>query len=297
VPERSRLDAIPEPWHGRLTARRPRRWLVATRAAAAHNARLPADAPVLNFSPMRPQPTAPICRVLERLGMRIGYRPDAAQPTIAWDGDTWFSPRSARRLPPNAINVRCLDVSKSRVNEEWERVAGYPLAVDPLVTSGSIVVKPEENARHAGVIVEGPIERRRRGHVYQRLVDCRVGDQIVQLRAVIIGPHIALAYEKFRPYPNWFTGTQKTIPRKPDELFSTTEQQTLLGFAAAMGLDYGELDVLRDQHSGLIYVVDANRTPARPHQLAPEDQASVYDIQAEAFRELLRRWAQPQASP
>jgi hypothetical protein len=288
VPDRSLLKVVPEPWHGRLTARRPRRWLVATRAAAAHNARLPSGAPVLNFSPMRPQPGAPICRILERLGMRIGYSPRVDQATIAWDGDTWFSARSARRLPDNAINVRCLDVSKSRVNETWERVAGYPLAVDPLVTTGPVVVKPEENARHGGVIVEGPITRRRKGYVYQRLVDCRVEDQIVQFRAVVIGPRIALAYEKLRPYPNWFTGTQRTIPHTPSDLFSQAEQRLLLDFATAMGMDYGELDVLRDHNSGLIYVVDANRTPARPHQLAPEDQTDVYDVQAEAFRELLR---------
>jgi hypothetical protein len=286
----SLLNAIPEPWHARVTARRPRRWLVATRAAAAYNARLPQDAPVLNFWPMRPQPIAPICRIVERLGMRIGYSPREDQPTIAWDGDTWFSPRSARRLPANAINRRCLDVSKTRVNDVWEQVAGYPLAVDPLVATGPIVMKPEENARHGGVIVEGPIARRRPGYVYQRLVDCHVGDQIVQLRAVIIGRGMPLAYEKFRPYPMWFTGTQKSVPRNSAELFSNAEQQLLLDFADAMGMDYGELDVLRDRHSGLIYAVDANRTSARPHHLAVEDHARVYDIQAEAFRELLRPW-------
>jgi hypothetical protein len=152
------------------------------------------------------------------------------------------------------------------------------------------VEKPEENARHGGRIVTGPLVRRRRGFVYQRLVDCRVDGQIHQLRVVVTGPHLALAYEKWRPEPEWFSGTRLSVPRTPDELFSAQEQALLLSFAALMHMDYGELDVLRDKDSGLIYVVDANRTPTRPHQLPERDWPRVYDTQAEAFRALLGPW-------
>jgi hypothetical protein len=55
-------------------------------------------------------------------------------------------------------------------------------------------------------------------------------------------------------------------------------------------MDYGELDILRDEPTGLIYVVDANRTPTRPHHLPEKEWVRVYDSQAEGFKALLGRW-------
>lgn len=239
---------------------------------------------------MRPQPVMPLYRIMERLGLRVGFSPRADQPTIAWETGTWLTPRQAAPLPANAINLRCRDISKSRVAEVWGQVAGYPLALDPLTTTGPLVEKPEENARHGGRILTGPLARRRNGYSYQRLVDCRIDGQIHQLRIVVTGPHLALAYEKWRPEPEWFSGTRISIPHAPDELFSADEQALLLRFAAAMSLEYGELDVLRDEPTGLIYVVDANRTPTRPISLPEEVHDSVYNTQAKAFRELLAPW-------
>ena len=282
------LDRVPEPWHGRLTARRFRRWLHASRAAARYNAPLPPGAPSMNFFPMRPQPHAPISEIVRILGMRVAYTPRADEPTIAWDGDTWFSPRAARRLPPNAINGRCLDISKSRVERAWFTASGLTLAVDPLVAVGPIVEKSEENGHHAARVVLGPLRMRRKGFVYERLVECRVGHYITQTRPVIVGNRIVLVYEKWRAHPDRFFGTVLSLPRAADELYSADEQTQLLRFARAMDLDYGELDVLRDPDTDELYVVDANRTPSRPHRLPAPYEPFVWEQQAEAFRELLR---------
>ena len=64
-----------------------------------------------------------------------------------------------QRLPANAINGRCLDISKSRVQRIWHEVAGRSVAVDPRTYDGQIVMKPEENGRHGGRVVPGPLER------------------------------------------------------------------------------------------------------------------------------------------
>ncbi len=45
---------------------------------------------------------------------------------------------------------------------------------------------------------------------------------------------------------------------------SGQEISNLLQFCQLMGMDYGELDVLRDRQDGRIYVVDANSTPLPP---------------------------------
>ena len=162
------------------------------------------------------------------------------------------------------------------------------------MTEGPIVVKPDLNGKQAGRVVEGPIARREPGMVYQRLVDGRLPDErasdgrILQMRAVIIGSRIILTYAKWRQYPKWFSGTEITLPLPTDELLSRAEQELLLRFAASIGLEYGELDTLRDRESGLIYVVDANRTPAQPLRLAANLYDAAFEPQAEAFSALLQ---------
>jgi hypothetical protein len=71
--------------------------------------------------------------------------------------------------------------------------------------------------------------------------------------------------------------------RRPDDVLSASEQEQLLHFAEAIGLDYGELDVVRDNASGLIYAVDANRTPIRPRGLQRRDEDAAFGPLAEAL--------------
>jgi len=238
---------------------------------------------------MRPEPNASIAYVVGRLGARVGFDPSAAGLTIAWDTGTWFSAAAARSLPDSALNARCLDISKATVDRIWSEVSGYSIAVDPLTTEGPIVVKPDENGTRGGRVAEGPILRRVPGMVYQRLVDTRVGDRVLQIRPVILRGRIILVYERWRPYPQWFKGPELTVPRTTANFFSDDEAALLLLFADAIGLDYGELDVVRDGEAGLIYVVDANRTPVRPKGLPDESVEAAFRPQAEAFAALISR--------
>lgn len=139
----------------------------------------------------------------------------------------------------------------------------------------------------AGHLVEGPLRRAHKDRVYQLLIDSRVGDRIHSTRAVIIDQRVVQSYEKWRPYPQWFKGHEDTLPRPVDDLYTAAEQILLVRFAEAIGMDYGELDVLRDNTSRLIYVVDANRTPVRPKGLPREHDDAWFGPMAEAFRGLL----------
>ena len=77
--------------------------------------------------------------------------------------------------------------------------------------------------------------------------------------------------------------------RTADDVLSPAEQGQLLQFANDLGMDYGELDVLRDEGSGLIYVVDANRTPIRPRGLKRQDEDAALGPLAEALMERIGR--------
>jgi hypothetical protein len=263
------------------------RWTRSTIATRRHNARLPADAPTLNFYPGRPQTKAVLFVVATRLGLRIGHVPDGPGQTIAWDPGSWFDPRAAARLPADAINGRCLDVSKSTVDRLWHELAGYGVSVDPLATAGPIVVKSERNGTHDGELVMGPLPARRAGFVYQRLIDGRRDGQVYATRATVIDGRLVLAYEKWRPHPNWFHGGSVVAPAAPAELWSVAEIELIARFCRAIGLDYGDVDVLRETASGRIYVVDANRTPIRPIGLPAEHDRRLFATLADAFAEML----------
>lgn len=280
---------IPEPWRGRIGLRRLRRWFIGQRHRATHNRAQSSISPVISFYPMLPGPTSEMATIMSRLGVRIGVDPDAGDVRMAWDTGTWFSARAAARLAPDAINRACLDISKSRVDRVWAQVAGYSITVDPTTTEGPMAAKPEINGLQGGTIVVGPLARPKRGMVYQRLIDTRVGDELTQTRPVIIDGRVVMTFAKWRPYPHYFTNNRISLPKAADSYYSAEEQRLLLDFCAALGLEYGELDVLREVGSGRLYVVDANRTPVRPKGLPPEWDDASYEPMAEAFRGLIGR--------
>ena len=214
------------------------------------------------------------------------------------EGATHFqqSRLSAVDLPlQRIVNARSVDISKTTVGRRFEEVFGYPLAVDPLVHQGPMVEKSDQNAAHDGRVIVGPIapDDVRPDRVYQRVVDNRatVPGLVVDHRVPIHAGRIPLVYVKHRPEERRF-GNANAHVRLTDvaSVFEADEVDRILAFSAAMGIDYGELDVLRDRDDR-IYVVDANNTPAGPpNGLSEADQRLAVRTLAESFEELLREW-------
>jgi glutathione synthase/RimK-type ligase-like ATP-grasp enzyme len=106
---------------------------------------------------------------------------------------------------------------------------------------------------------------RRDGYVYQRVIDNRVGDRVLDIRVPIIGDSIPFVYFKYRPVATRFSNTNERAElRATADALSAEEREQLLALSRSMGVDYGELDVLRDADDGLLYVVDVNTTPSGP---------------------------------
>jgi len=219
--------------------------------------------------------------------MRIGTTPAHGEPTFAWDTGTWFAQRALRSLPDDAINGRCIDVSKSNVDTLWQAVSGYSIGVDPVSNVGPMIVKSEENGAHDGRLVSGSMAPHR-GFVYQRFIDTRSGGWLHSTRPVIIGREIVLALEFRRTEEDLFFGTNHCVARAPAEVYSRVEHEQLLAFAELIGLEFGELDVFRDRDSKLIYVLDANRTSFRPAHIGRADFARLYSAVVPALGRLLK---------
>lgn len=186
---------------------------------------------------------------------------------VAWADRTWMDSdptleRIAARMP--VWNIDCRDISKRRVDEAMRAVFGYGAEIDPLTWHGQCAVKTDENACGLGGVVITPINNPDPRMVYQRLIECREHGRIVNYRVPVIAGSLPLCYVLERAPIVEHLKTDATACRlvETDDLFSASEQQQILALCRDIHLDFGELDVLRDDDDGRIYVIDANKTPA-----------------------------------
>jgi hypothetical protein len=186
------------------------------------------------------------------------------------------------------LNERCTDISKQNIEQTFEHVFGYPLAIDPLTYQGQAVCKSDENATHDGRIIECPIEEREPGAVYEVLIENSISENAVQdIRIVVVGNRLPIAYLKNnwkeRRFANW---TFEVRLAKASDVLSKQEQDLVITFARAIGLDFGELDTLRDRQTGRLYIVDAAKTAfGPPGRLGFFSKVKAVKIVARAFKE------------
>ena len=237
------------------------------------------------FVPAAPDERAVLLSVARALDLRvvIGSDPHAAL-VMAWD------PR-ARRAPfcassgVRVVNADCVDVSKTFVARVFERNAGSALLVDPLRHVGAMVAKSDENGTHDGEVLFGPLYGCSRTKVYQRLVDNRCGDdQVEDLRVAVCGSSLPLVYRKRRPVATRFDNRNAEVHLESEAFLRSHEAELVRAVAADLGMDYGEVDLLRDRRDGTAWIVDANPTPwGPPNGLAVPERARAITLLAQAF--------------
>ena len=202
--------------------------------------------------------------------MRLGYFATSDPESdfdfgFCWQDSTWLEPQPvlekvARQKP--VLNLNCRDISKRTVEEVFSRVFGYGSFVDPTTGSGPIVQKYNENAS-GGFVVERPLKQIDPKFIYQKLLDSRHGDAMVEYRVPVVPGSIPLAYTELKDLPSDRIKTRKQSIEitEPSEIFSLDELRQISEFCAGMGLDFGELDIIRANDDGKIYIIDANKTP------------------------------------
>ena len=183
------------------------------------------------------------------------------------------------------VNLNCQDVSKAFINQIFQEAFNYSIAVDPLTYTGKCVVKSNLNAQHDGKIISCPIEQIEDSEsevVYQKLVDNELQEgKVIDYRVPIFKQVIPFVYvylkhnktetQRFFGYPSLIS----VQVVETSTVFNADEINKILSFCQKLGLDYGELDILRDNIDQQIYIVDANNTPSsrllfEPLQLPPE---------------------------
>lgn len=120
---------------------------------------------------------------------------------------------------------------------------------------------------------------------YTRLVDNTDGEFVHDIRLAIVGRPADFVYLKRRPVGNRFSNTNRFVTVEPRaQLISAAELALVEEFCRRIGLDYGEIDCVRDRVSRKLYLLDVNKTPAGPPNGLPmEGQAFALERMAVAF--------------
>lgn len=185
------------------------------------------------------------------------------------------------------FNSQCADISKNYVYKAYSLIFGNGLAVDPLTFFGSLVCKSNRNAAHDGVILQGPLAEVDPEKSYSILIDNSDGTDVIDYRVPVFLDKMPVVYVKRRKQAIRFSNKNLSVFLiAPEEVFSADEICNLFAFAREIGMEYGELDVLRDRNSGHIYVVDANNTPfGPPNGLSDEDASRLLKLLCCCFEE------------
>lgn len=241
----------------------------------------------ISFFPKKPRSYYAIWPVCQLADVKIVDDPQEADLHFYFEDREFLTAPRCAPTPKHAFNIGCFDIRKSVVARVFEETFGYSLRIDPLTHEGIAVEKSELNGKHDGRAVECPIAAPQPGHVYQRIVENTFdGAEHVDIRTPIVGgrttPYVFL---KKRTREKRFTNDNHRVDLAPiDAMLSKDEQEKIAAFAAAMRLDVGGLDVLRDRHDGRIYIVDANKTDmGPPAAMNYRDKLAAMRALAEAF--------------
>lgn len=212
----------------------------------------------------------------------------------------WWEDATVRRPSPLAgaarglrvLNGKCRDISKRRVDEVHAEVFGYSARIDLATHMGPCVRKSDENAVHDGTVLEGPLEAADPGCVYQLLLDNRISEDTVEdLRLYVFGGRAALCCRIRRGLAERFANeASEAFLGDAGDVLSAEEGDLVSGFCRRMGLDYGELDAVRDAASGRLYVLDVNNTPFGPPAkfIRNLTRGQVYETLSRPFLDMMR---------
>ena len=227
------------------------------------------SAPVLLTYPEKPLFFHTLTMLAAYMGARITDDPSADAQVVIHFQDITVRPEEPvleerRSQGVTIINASCRDISKSRVEEVFESIFGYGMKIDPTTHAGKCVRKSNGNANHDGLVIDCPSPRQE-GYIYQKLVNNQKGQWATDIRVPVIGGEIPIVWEKFKHITDRFDNMRFSTIHEPKELLSEEELLKIRTFATTFGLDYGEIDVIRDQEDGKIYLIDVNNTPGAIH--------------------------------
>lgn len=185
------------------------------------------------------------------------------------------------------INLNTRDISKKNVEKHFSHVFGYSSFCDPKTYEGLCVKKSDTNAMHDGQVIECPVENPEPDFVYQKLLENTADNQMHKdIRIPVIAGQIPYVFLQYRLPENRFSIAKEASLEPVGKVLSPVEQERIVKLSSSLGLEFGEMDVIRHQQDGYLYVIDVNNTPSTRARLFRKKEFRPFlKKQAEIFQE------------
>ena len=190
------------------------------------------------------------------------------------------------------INLFLVDTAKGFVAESFETHFGYGYKVDPTTFNGYCISKHNGNGTKSCFFLKCPIEANDifKDHSYQQIIDYtdkKDPNTLYELRIPIVGGIIPCVLFKTRNRGLRFTSKNRSIQIvNPLKYLTEQECQKIITYCRYIGLEMGEIDVLRSHEDGQIYIIDVNNTSWwPPNKLGDVDRNIVLNLMWNAFLE------------
>lgn len=221
------------------------------------------------FYPDLPSPSYAIFSICLFLNARMTRNIKDADLVVRWKNQSLYSlPEHIVSLleGKKTINLKCDNIKKLYLDEVFHDVFGYSTRVDPLRHTGECVKKSDYNAKHDGQVINCPIEKIEPDCIYQLKLNNEIPgtSYVMDLRTYVFGDTIPYVRLTYKPLETRFGALfVDAMMFETNEIFSSVEVGLILQLCNRMGLDYGELDIIRHSDNGKLYVIDVNSTPSR----------------------------------
>lgn len=190
------------------------------------------------------------------------------------------------------INLFLVDTAKGFVAESFESHFGYGYKVDPLTYKGYCISKHNGNGTKSCFFLKCPIDANDifKDHSYQQIIDYtdkKDPNTLYELRIPIVGGIIPCVLFKTRNRGLRFTSKNRSIQIvNPLKYLTEQECHKIITYCRYIGLEMGEIDVLRSCEDGQIYIIDVNNTSWwPPNKLGDVDRNIVLNLMWNAFLE------------
>lgn len=244
------------------------------------------------FFPEKPTIDYAISKICIILGIRVKKSPnDSPNFFFKWEDTTVIKEHKILNSR-HIINGALKSIDKTYIDKKFKKIFGYSASIKPKKHNGYCVKKSRKNAAHDGTIIRTPVLKIDLNSCYQKLIDNQINiDTVLDIRAPIFLDNIPFVYLKYKNINKRFGNENKQVTiESASRIFSADEYRKIILFSKILNLDYGELDILRDNLDGKIYVIDVNNTPyGPPNNIGTKDKKDALLKSAEAFIYLLTK--------
>jgi len=190
------------------------------------------------------------------------------------------------------INLFLVDTAKDFIAKAFEKHFGYGYHIDPTKYNGYCLSKHNGNGTKSCFFLKCPINATDifKDHSYQKIIDYtdkQDPDILYELRVPIIGGIIPFVLFKTRNRGLRFTSKNRSIQIvSPLKYLTEQECHKIITFCRYIGLELGEIDILRSHEDGKIYIIDVNNTSWwPPNKLGDVDRNIVLNLLWNSFLE------------